>query len=89
LKNKNSIEEIRKFLSSGTNKANEIEILAMQNRYWPDDISHAKIKDKCAQILYDYHWNTDLNIEDSKLLLNGNIEKECSHCNGTGKLRLI
>lgn len=82
-------EEIRKFLSSGTEKANEIELLAMKNRYWPDGISHAKIKDKCAEILHDYKWNTNLNIEDTELLLDGNITKECSHCNGTGKIRLI
>lgn len=89
LKNKNTLEEIRKFLSSGNEKSNEIEKLVMKNRFWPDGISHSKIKDRCAEILYYYYWNIDLNIEDTKLLLNGNINKECSHCNGTGKISLV
>lgn len=89
IKNKNSLEQIRNFLSSGTSKANEIELLAMKNRFWPDGITHAEIKDKCAKILHDYYWNVDLNKEDTELLLNGEIEKKCSHCNGTGKISLV
>lgn len=89
IKNKNSLEQIRKFLSSGTSKADEIEFLAMKNRFWPDGISHANIKDKCAKILHDHYWNINLNKEDTELLLNGQIDKECPHCNGTGKIQLI
>ena len=55
IENKDTLEEIRKFLSSGTEKANEIEGLAMKDRFWPDGISHSKIKDKCAEILYNYY----------------------------------
>ena len=89
IENKNSLEEIRKFLSSGTKKANEIEELVMKGRFWPDGVSHSKLKDRCAEILYNYYWNIDVSIEDTELLLNGIIEKECSHCNGAGKIRLI
>lgn len=90
IEHKNTLKEIRDFLSSGSEKALEIELLAMKYRYWPEDITHSQIKDACAEILYAYCWHSDLSIEDSKILLHdGESYKTCSHCNGKGKINLI
>ena len=52
IENMATFQEIRNFLSSGTEKAHEIEKLTMEGRHWPYGITHDKIKDKCAEILF-------------------------------------